>query len=103
SCCVGGHRAAGPWIGDPARPRVLTLEREVWMRIALSALAAPYLQNAEGPSLPLGTAGGDTLSVVPDTDGALVASSTLTPRQATADGTNAEGDWDGHVWHVDVP
>ncbi|MEU5995925.1 ATP-binding protein [Spirillospora sp. NPDC047418] len=73
------------------------------MRIALSALATPYLQNAEGPSLPLGTAGGDTLSVVPNTDGALVASRTPTSRQAAADGTNTEGDWDGHVWHIDVP
>ncbi|TDD89514.1 sensor histidine kinase [Actinomadura darangshiensis] len=73
------------------------------MRIAPRVLAVPYLQSAEGPSLTLGPAGDDTLSVVPDMDGGLAASRTPTPRQATADGAKTEADGNGDVWHVDVP
>ncbi|GAA2258244.1 hypothetical protein GCM10010402_12080 [Actinomadura luteofluorescens] len=73
------------------------------MRIASRALAAPDLQSPERSTKTLGTACDDTVSVVPDLDGALVASRAPTPRQATADGANTEAHRDGHFWHVDVP
>ncbi len=73
------------------------------MRIASRALAAPHLQSPERSSKTLGTTGGDTLSVMPDLDGALVASRAPTQRQATDDGATSEADRDGHFWRVDVP
>ncbi|GAA1842899.1 hypothetical protein GCM10009736_05940 [Actinomadura bangladeshensis] len=73
------------------------------MRIASRASAAPHPQSPERSSKTLGTTGGSTLSVMPDLDGALVASTAPTPRQATADGGNTKADRDGHFWRVDVP